>query len=110
MYNVTKNKRYRFRVIGAGLIVPLRVSVDNHTLSIVATDGYDVEPVTVESVIINPGERYDFILTADKESSHYWIRVDSMEVKMFIIFEHLHMIASLFLLNCYQQGSCIKTL
>ena len=97
-------------MIGAGLIVPLRVSVDNHTLSIVATDGYDVEPVTVESVIINPGERYDFILTADKESSHYWIRVDSMEVKMFIIFEHLHMIASLFLLNCCQQGSCIKTL
>ena len=68
-------------MIGAGLIVPLRVSVDNHSLSIVATDGYDVEPVAVESVIINPGERYDFILTADQESSTYWVRVDSMEVK-----------------------------
>ena len=85
MYNVKETKRYRFRVIGAGLIVPLRVSVDNHSLSIVSTDGYDVEPVAVESLIINPGERFDFILTADQggvanTKKKFWIRVDSMEV------------------------------
>jgi len=39
-----------------------------------------VEPTPVESVIINPGERYDFIITANQSVGNYWIRVDSMEV------------------------------
>ncbi|XP_066921710.1 uncharacterized protein [Clytia hemisphaerica] len=79
VYNVTSNKKYRFRVIGSGLIVPLRISVDGHMLSIVATDGYEVEPVPVESLIINPGERYDFILTANQTVGNYWVRCDSTE-------------------------------
>ena len=44
---------------------------------------FQVEPETVESLIINPGERYDFIITANQSISNYWIRVDSMEVMMF---------------------------
>ena len=42
VYNVTKDQKYRFRVIGSGMIVPLRISVDGHSLSVVATDGYEV--------------------------------------------------------------------
>ena len=62
------------------MIVPLRVSVDDHKLVVVATDGYDVEPMEMESIIINPGERYDFELLADQPVGNYWIRVDSTEV------------------------------
>ncbi|XP_066925497.1 uncharacterized protein [Clytia hemisphaerica] len=74
VYTVTKGKKYRFRVIGSGLDLPLRISVDNHLLQLVASDGYDVEPYEVESFIINPGERFDFIITADQDIENYWIQ------------------------------------
>ena len=67
-------------MIRPGTIFPLRVSVDSHMLSIVAMDGYDLVPMVFESFIINPGERFDFILSADQAIADYWIRVDGMEV------------------------------
>lgn len=79
-FKVKKNQTYRFRVIQAGTIYPLRVSVDNHNFSVVASDGYDLEPVECESFIINPGERYDFVLNANQPVGNYWIRIVSMEV------------------------------
>ena len=58
----------------------LRVSVDNHNLSVMATDGFDIKPWEVQSFIINPGERYDFMLTANQEVDNYWIRAKSIQV------------------------------
>ncbi|XP_057293169.1 LOW QUALITY PROTEIN: uncharacterized protein LOC130621834 [Hydractinia symbiolongicarpus] len=80
MYNVTPGKSYRFRVIHTGTIYPLRISVDQHDLTVMASDGYDLKPRVVESFIINPGERFDFLLKADKSDGNYWIRSDSIEV------------------------------
>lgn len=79
-FNVTHGQRYRFRVIGVGSIYPLRISVDGHELTMVASDGYDIQPFVVESFIINPGERYDFLLEANQSYSNYWVRAVSMEV------------------------------
>ncbi|KAK3105847.1 hypothetical protein FSP39_007040 [Pinctada imbricata] len=45
IYNVKLGRQYRFRVVGVGSSHPFRVSVDNHILSVVATDGYDVRPI-----------------------------------------------------------------
>ena len=42
VYNVAQGKKYRFRVIGSGLLTALMVSVDGHQISVVATDGYEV--------------------------------------------------------------------
>ena len=81
-YNVTKGESYRFRVIGVGTIYPLRISVDDHMIKVIASDGYDIEPILVESFIINPGERYDFLLKADQPRGNYWVRAVSMEVCM----------------------------
>jgi len=81
-FNVTRGRKYRFRVIGTGAIYPLRISVDNHQITVVSSDGYDIEPWVVESFIINPGERYDFILDANQPYGNYWIRADSMEVNV----------------------------
>lgn len=79
-YNVTRGETYRFRVIQAGALYPLRVSVDNHNITVVASDGYDIKPKEVESVIVNPGERFDFLLTANQLVGNYWIRTVSIEV------------------------------
>lgn len=62
------------------MIFPLRVSIDGHVLEMVSSDGYDFKPVMVESFIVNPGERFDFIVQANQTVGNYWIRVQSMEV------------------------------
>ncbi|KAK3595585.1 hypothetical protein CHS0354_009541 [Potamilus streckersoni] len=77
---VQQGQTYRFRVIGAGALYRFRISIDEHNLTIVASDGFDLESVVVESFIINPGERFDFILHADKPVSNYWIRGITLEV------------------------------
>ena len=81
-YNVNQGETVRFRVIAVGIIYPLRISVDQHYLTIVASDGYDVENTIVESFIINPGERFDFLLTANQSVGNYWFRAVSREVSM----------------------------
>lgn len=67
-------------MIGVGSMYPIRVSIDKHNLTIVASDGYDIKPVKAESFIINPGERFDFLVDADQEVGNYWIRGESLEV------------------------------
>ena len=81
VYTFEEKKKYRFRVIGSGMIYPLRVSIDNHLITMVGSDGYDFEQVVVESFIINPGERYDFIVEATQTVGNYWLRVQTMEVR-----------------------------
>lgn len=78
-FKVTHGEQYRFRVINVGALYPFRVSVDSHDLTLIASDGHDIVPEIAESFIINPGERYDFTLTANQPVGNYWIRSESME-------------------------------
>ncbi|BFZ08940.1 hypothetical protein BsWGS_11978 [Bradybaena similaris] len=82
VYTVQQTASYRFRVIGAGNLYPYRVSVDEHDIKLLASDGYDLEPINVESFIINPGERYDFEIVANQPSDNYWIRAETLEVNV----------------------------
>ena len=82
VYRVTPGQKYRFRVIGTGTLHPFRVSIDNHKLTIIASDGYDLEPVVAESFIINPGERFDFEIDATQNIGNYWVRGISLEKEM----------------------------
>ncbi|XP_069141451.1 uncharacterized protein [Argopecten irradians] len=81
VFGVKRGMRYRFRVINADILHPFRVSVDNHLISVVATDGYDIQPIIAESFILHSGERYDFVLTADQPDGNYWIRAQSLEIE-----------------------------
>ena len=82
---MTHGEVLRFRVISVGTIYPLRISVDQHPLTVVASDGYDIEDAVVESFNINPGERFDFLLTANQSVGNYWIRAVSMEVSILLL-------------------------
>ncbi|KAI4484871.1 hypothetical protein M0802_012999 [Mischocyttarus mexicanus] len=74
-FTVKKNLRYRFRLINAEFLnCPIEVSVDNHTLFVVSSDGRDIEPVEAESLVNYAGERFDFIVKMDQEVNNYWIR------------------------------------
>ncbi|KAK3733860.1 hypothetical protein RRG08_031800 [Elysia crispata] len=81
-YSVTRGQTYRFRMIGSGSLYPFRVSVDGHPMTIIATDGYDIVPTVVDAVIINPGERYDFLILADNTPGRYWIRAQTLEINV----------------------------
>ncbi|KAH3694262.1 hypothetical protein DPMN_081702 [Dreissena polymorpha] len=79
IFNVKLGTKYRFRVIGTSSTNSFRVSVDGHTLTVVASDGYDLDPVDVESFVINPGERFDFEIMANQPVGNYWIRGITLE-------------------------------
>lgn len=73
---------YRFRFIASGAVFPLEVSVDGHKLRVVSTDGLELrDPQVVDSVILVPGERYDFELNATEAVANYWIRAKTLEVR-----------------------------
>ncbi|KAF6033535.1 hypothetical protein EB796_008155 [Bugula neritina] len=80
-FSVKQGETIRFRVISAGTMFPLRVSVDRHLLTMISSDGYRFENVSVESFILSPGERFDFLLTADETVGRYWIFAETTEVK-----------------------------
>ncbi|XP_070545387.1 uncharacterized protein [Ptychodera flava] len=77
-YSVKPGHRYRFRVIGAMRVTSYRISIDDHKMKIITSDGFDLNPKDFDYVIISAGERYDFILKTqdDPEYSTYKIRAD----------------------------------
>ncbi|MGE2691021.1 multicopper oxidase family protein [Mycolicibacterium pulveris] len=56
-------QRIRLRVINAGSDTAFQVGVPNHRLHVIATDGFTVQPVDTDSVILGMGERVDAIVT-----------------------------------------------
>lgn len=73
--------RFRFRVTNAAMDLSLRVSIDEHRLHLVASDGNDMATTKAESVIIGGGERFDFWINTDDPSGggNYWVRVESLD-------------------------------
>ena len=73
-FNVTAGNTYRFRLIGAQSLYAYRFSIEDHDLTVIATDGQFIEPIEVDYIIIHSGERYDFLLKAKMSSQNYMIR------------------------------------
>lgn len=64
VYPLAPGERVRLRLVNAGADTTFRVAVGGSRLTVVATDGFPVEPVTVDTLRIAMGERYDVELTA----------------------------------------------
>lgn len=55
-FRVRHGQRYRFRLINSGFLdCPIEFSIDEHNLTIIASDGSFVQPLQVESLIIFAG-------------------------------------------------------
>ncbi|XP_012286272.1 laccase-4 isoform X2 [Orussus abietinus] len=73
--SVKQNFRYRLRIINAEFLnCPIEVSIDNHTIYVVSSDGNDFEPIEAESVVTYAGERFDVIVEMNQDVGNYWIR------------------------------------
>ncbi|XP_076394331.1 uncharacterized protein LOC100880706 [Megachile rotundata] len=74
--SVDANNRYRFRFINSICTVcGLQLTIENHKLTVIASDGQPVEPVEVDSIVSFAGERYDFVLNANQPKGAYWIQL-----------------------------------
>ncbi|MET7302331.1 multicopper oxidase family protein [Embleya sp. NPDC005575] len=56
-------RRIRLRLINAAADTAFRVALGGHELTVTHTDGYSVLPVTVDTLLIGMGERYDVLVT-----------------------------------------------
>lgn len=74
--HVPVNSRVRLRFISATAHPMYRISLDNHPLEIVETDGTAVYGPTIHEMSIAPGERYSAIINTSegKEGDAFWLR------------------------------------
>lgn len=78
VFHVRHGRRYRFRVINsASHMCLLRLQIEQHRMTVIATDGADVRPLPdIDEMFSSGGERYDFVLAADgRPGGEYWMRV-----------------------------------
>jgi FtsP/CotA-like multicopper oxidase with cupredoxin domain len=57
-------QRLRLRLYNAGADTDYRVALAGHRLTVTHTDGWAVDPVTVDTLLIGKGERYDVTVAA----------------------------------------------
>ncbi|KZV76730.1 multicopper oxidase [Peniophora sp. CONT] len=72
--HVRHGVRYRFRLVNMACDPNFIFSIDSHELTIIEVDGTNVQPLTVTQIQIFVGQRYSFVLQANKRVDNYWIR------------------------------------
>lgn len=63
-FNAKPGQRIRLRIINAGADTAFRIALAGHRMTVTHTDGFPVEPVELDALMLGMGERYDAIVTA----------------------------------------------
>ncbi|KAI9645249.1 hypothetical protein NHQ30_005984 [Ciborinia camelliae] len=73
---VKSGTSYRFRLVNTAIDSHFKFSIDNHTLTVMATDLVPIVPYQTNILNIAIGQRYDVIVTANQAAvaSDFWIR------------------------------------
>jgi FtsP/CotA-like multicopper oxidase with cupredoxin domain len=61
-FKTNPGQRVRVRLINAGGDTAFRFAIGDHRLTVVASDGFPVQPIEVDTLLIGMGERYDVLL------------------------------------------------
>ncbi|KAI1847860.1 hypothetical protein JX265_013902 [Neoarthrinium moseri] len=74
--SLTSGTSYRLRLVNGAIDTHWKFMIDNHTLTVIASDFVPVVPFTVDYVNIGMGQRYDVIVTADQTdlADNFWLR------------------------------------
>ena len=80
VFSVQQGMTYRFRLVGSMTLFAYRFSIDGHRMTVIATDGYYIQPVVTDYVILHSGERYDVLVTANQTGQpDFWMRAQTLE-------------------------------
>jgi iron transport multicopper oxidase len=74
--SVQRDRRYRFRLVSISCDPNYVFSIDGHVMTIIEVDSVNVTPLNVDSIQIFAGQRYSFILNANRPTANYWIRAN----------------------------------
>ena len=69
VYPVGVGETVRLRLINAASATPFRVAFGGGRMTVVATDGFPVQPVETDALLIGMGERYDVEVTVPRNGS-----------------------------------------
>ena len=75
---VKKGETIRLRLINGSSTYALRFQIDGHPLTVIASDGMPVRPLTVDDLVLGIGERFDVLLKADQDGA-FWIRAATLD-------------------------------
>lgn len=76
VFNFTSGKTHRLRLINTSADAILKISIDNHSMKVIANDFVEIQPYDTNVVTLGVGQRSDVLVTADQDSSSsYWMRV-----------------------------------
>jgi len=63
VFDARPGERVRIRIVNAASDTPFRVALGGHRMTVTHTDGFPVEPVTVDALVVAMAERYDVVVT-----------------------------------------------
>ncbi|AEO58496.1 extracellular laccase, lcc1 [Thermothelomyces thermophilus ATCC 42464] len=72
---LTPGRRHRLRLINTSVENHFQVSLVNHTMTIIAADMVPVNAMTVDSLFLGVGQRYDVVIEASRTPGNYWFNV-----------------------------------
>lgn len=72
---MTPGKRHRLRIINTSTENHFQISLVDHTMTVIANDMVPVNAMTVNSLFLAVGQRYDVTIDADKPVDNYWFNV-----------------------------------
>lgn len=72
--NFESGKSYRLRLVNTAIDTMFKFGIDNHTLTVIASDLVPLVPYETEMVSIGIGQRYDVVVAADQDPGNYWMR------------------------------------
>lgn len=74
---IQSGKKYRLRLVNPSIDAAIRVSLDGHPFTVIATDFVPIVPYNTTWVLIGIGQRYDVVFTADQPADNYWFRAEA---------------------------------
>ncbi|KAL3421060.1 multicopper oxidase [Phlyctema vagabunda] len=74
---ITKDKKYRLRLINTSVDNHFMVSLDGHPFTVISSDFVPIRPYTTNWLFLAIGQRYDVIINATQPIDNYWFRAEA---------------------------------
>jgi FtsP/CotA-like multicopper oxidase with cupredoxin domain len=74
---ITKGKKYRLRLTNIAVDSYVRVSLDNHNMTVMTSDFVPINPFSTQWLLLAIGQRYDVVIDANQAPGNYWFRAEA---------------------------------